>query len=146
MEQQPGLFDDADRAAAELDVDPRENVRTTDPDTSWQAAYASAFGENYRIGQRVNIYRAIIAAGPDGATDEENALTFHPPMRLSSADKRRGELMKCGLVCDSGRRRKTTSGCQAIVWIAVEFCDRPGPHGRHADDLSADDDDQDGDG
>jgi hypothetical protein len=102
----------------EADFDPRENVRRTDPDTSYLAAHHGKVRGDYRKRQRFNVYLAICQAGSHGATDEENALYLG--YRLSSADKRRGELVKVGLVVDSGRRRKTTSGCWAIVWIAVE--------------------------
>jgi len=32
---------------------------------------------------------------------------------------RRNELVERGLIKDSGRRRKTTKGCLAIVWVLV---------------------------
>lgn len=54
-----------------------------------------------------------------GATDEEiqNIL----PMSANSQRPRRQELVKAGLVVDSGRTRKTASFFDAVVWIASEF-------------------------
>lgn len=55
--------------------------------------------------------------GGDGATDEQmqEMLMLNP----STQRPRRIELVKAGLVIDSGRTRKTASGRQAMVWVAV---------------------------
>jgi predicted ArsR family transcriptional regulator len=55
--------------------------------------------------------------GERGATDEElvEALRLSP----STARPRRIELVKAGLVRDSGRTRKTNSGREATVWVAT---------------------------
>ncbi len=49
-----------------------------------------------------------------GFIDEEgcNALQMNP----SSFRPRRGELVEAGMLKDTGRRRKTSSGRQAVVW------------------------------
>jgi hypothetical protein len=95
---------------------PRENVRLFDPETSYAAAFANS---GYRLNQKRHCYYAICGARWKGLTDEE--LAFRTGFRINSANKRRGELMKAGLVVDSGRRRLTTSGSEAIVWVAVEY-------------------------
>ena len=96
-------------------VDPFHNVRTTDPETSYRAAFAV----RGRDTQRLRIYRAVCTAGPYGCTDYD--LVDRTGVQLNSANKRRGELRDKGLVCDSGRRRLTPSGSAAIVWVAIEY-------------------------
>lgn len=54
-----------------------------------------------------------------GATDEEMQRIL--PMSANSQRPRRQELVKLGLVVDSGMTRKTDSGLDAVVWIASEF-------------------------
>ncbi len=53
--------------------------------------------------------------GPHGATDEEIAIELS--IRLNSAGARRCELRDRGLAVDSGRRRETSSGSLAAVWV-----------------------------
>lgn len=55
--------------------------------------------------------------GHEGATDEEmqNMLGMNP----STQRPRRIELLKLGLICDSGRVRNTSSGRKAVVWRAA---------------------------
>lgn len=57
-----------------------------------------------------------LAAGPDGATDEEIAdgLAMNP----STVKPRRGELVEAGRVVAAGER-KTKSGRRAVVWKAT---------------------------
>lgn len=50
----------------------------------------------------------------DGATDEE--MQIGVPMDPSTQRPRRGELVRLGLVRDSGTKRKTRSGRLATVW------------------------------
>lgn len=52
-----------------------------------------------------------------GFTDEE--LIRFTGMNPSTARPRRIDLVKAGLVRDSGRRRKTLSGSWAVVWEVV---------------------------
>lgn len=52
-----------------------------------------------------------------GATDEEMQRVI--PMSANSQRPRRQELVKVGLVKDSGRTRKTASFFDAVVWVAV---------------------------
>jgi hypothetical protein len=55
---------------------------------------------------------------PDGATDEEQQEDLR--MNPSTQRPRRIELLKAGWIRDSGKRRPTRSGRQAVVWIAVK--------------------------
>ena len=95
---------------------PFARARTTDPETSHEAAKPD------RAVDRHLVYRALIAAGPDGLTDFELAARLNvscprsTEWQQTSAGKRRGELRDQGLVCDSGRKRKSPSGSRAIVW------------------------------
>ena len=68
--------------------------------------------------RRARVLAHIRACGRLGATDAEiqAALGFGP----QSVTPRRGELVRCGLVLDSGFTRPTPSGCRASVWLAVE--------------------------
>lgn len=69
--------------------------------------------------QRARVHALIRESGADGLTDDEGeALLGLCPQ---SYTPRRGELVKCGLVVDSERRRNTGSGCPAAVWIVPEY-------------------------
>ncbi len=63
---------------------------------------------------RVKLLLALREAGECGLTDQEmqRALNMDP----STQRPRRGELVKDGKVIDSGLRRRTASGRQAVVW------------------------------
>lgn len=63
-------------------------------------------------------FEVIYEGGVEGATADE--------VTVAAADGRQyhqrpGELEKKGYIVDSGRRRKTRFGKDAIVWIAKEF-------------------------
>lgn len=67
---------------------------------------------------RERILATIRERGPIGLTDDEGeailgiiAQTYTP---------RRGELVRAGMVRDSGERRPTSSGRPAAVWVATE--------------------------
>jgi hypothetical protein len=66
--------------------------------------------------QRTEVYRAIVRAGKDGRTWSElvEQLAVSP-----TANGRVSELRDAGLIVDSGRRRKTSAGRNAVVWIAA---------------------------
>ena len=63
------------------------------------------------------VFGFIDGRGECGATDEEIAIALR--MRRSTARARRVELRDGGQVRDVGRRRKTQSGRDAIVWMAT---------------------------
>jgi hypothetical protein len=54
-----------------------------------------------------------------GATDDE--IEHALGLRHQSASARRNGLMKLGLVVDSGLKRRTHSGRQAVVWVRPLF-------------------------
>jgi hypothetical protein len=55
--------------------------------------------------------------GEDGATDEEMQTGI--PMVPNTQRPRRVELVEMGSVVDSGRKRRTRSGRNAVVWVSV---------------------------
>jgi hypothetical protein len=64
---------------------------------------------------RDKVYAAI--AGSHGLTDEECQLELH--LDPSTQRPRRIELVRAGLVRDSGQRRYTLSNRLAVVWVAT---------------------------
>lgn len=100
------------RAAAHRPPPYRKN---SPPGTSDRAALMIA---EHAPSLRDRILATIRESGPDGLTDDEGeamlgiiAQTYTP---------RRGELVRAGLVRDSGERRPTSSGRPAAVWVATE--------------------------
>lgn len=85
-------------------------ARKTDPDTSHLAA-EDAKRNAHTLRARC---LAVLKAHPEGLTDF--ALAEIVGSQQTSAGKRRGELVKAGLVEDSGEKRKAPSGSFAIVW------------------------------
>lgn len=88
--------------------------RQTDPQTSIDAA------QNHpgRALLRDRVRSLIVAAGIDGRTDDE-LQTLLPAEHPGSVSKRRHDLFKAGSVIDSGVRRRTRYGREAIVWSAA---------------------------
>ena len=86
---------------------------SNDQETSFQAAlHIESSAERLRA----KVLAFLLAQGENGATDQE----MQTALNLSSDTQapRRWELSKkLGLVVDSGRRRKTRSGVNAIVWV-----------------------------
>jgi hypothetical protein len=72
-----------------------------------------------RVGtKRRQVYDLIKACGCYGATDDEVMVRI--AFSHSNATARRGELVKGGYIVDSGQRRKTRTGSDAIVWVTPE--------------------------
>lgn len=88
-------------------------ARSDAPRTSHDAARHI---EGYAPIQRARVYSFIESRGSHGATDAEvqTALGLGP----QSVSPRRGELVALGRVRDSGARRPTPSGRNAMVWVA----------------------------
>lgn len=84
-------------------------VRTTDPDTSQQAATQAA---KRGPSQRRRIWEALQKL--ETATDYELAMATG--ILRSSAAKRRQELQDLGHVIPTPKRRATDTGTAAIVW------------------------------
>lgn len=68
--------------------------------------------------QRRRVLDAIVDAADDGMTDDE--LERGLGLRHQTASARRNELAADGWIEDSGRRRPTSSGRDAAVWILTE--------------------------
>lgn len=79
---------------------------------------------------RRRVLRAVWQAGEDGATDDELQVLLD--LNPSTERPRRVELCDGGWIEDSTRRRKTRSGCSAVVWTLTEEAQRRLPsHSRH---------------
>lgn len=87
-------------------------ARSTDPDTSWDAAADASRKADTHRARALAIHRAH----PDGLTDFELADLMG--LQQTSAGKRRGELRDQGYVVNSGVKRPAPSGSLAIVWRA----------------------------
>ena len=86
-------------------------ARRSDPPTSHKAA---DLNKEARDIIRERVYQYLKRMGEYGATDYELEKALN--VIRTSAGKRRGELMKAGLVVETDRRRKTTGKATAIVW------------------------------
>lgn len=64
---------------------------------------------------RLRVLQCIAASADHGRTDEDGC--FITRINPSTWRPRRGELVTGGWVEDSGERRKTTSGEDAVVWV-----------------------------
>ncbi len=105
MPDQMLLFDPwTERAAV---IDPPH----TPPETS-RAAAEAVKPDAARLRQAV--LRYIQSRGPAGATDQEIQAALG--LAGDTQRPRRWELQKADLIHDSGQRRKTSSGREAIVW------------------------------
>ncbi len=87
-------------------------------DTSNMAAKAVAPKFNARAER---MYNMILNKGADGATDEEGQVALS--MSGNSYRPVRGNLVKLGMVVDSGMKRDTVTGNPAKVWISRSFVD-----------------------
>ncbi len=83
-------------------------------DTSREAAHAKLATASTEIAR---VYRALVAAGPHGKTDDE--LQVELDMDPSTQRPRRVELVRKDLVVDSGTKRLTRSRRRATVWIVA---------------------------
>lgn len=68
--------------------------------------------------QRRQVLDLIAASSDRGRTDEELESILRGRHQAVSA--RRNELVRDGWIVDSGRRRKTTSGRLAVVWVLTD--------------------------
>ena len=66
---------------------------------------------------RASVCEAIALAGDAGLTDEQ--IGQQTRMGGNTVRPRRVELVGQGLVRDSGRRRETSSGRKAVVWVCA---------------------------
>ena len=63
------------------------------------------------------VYDYILDQGEQGATDQEVQRALELPSQTECP--RRWELVKGGLVKNSGKRRRTQSQRSAVVWMAI---------------------------
>ena len=89
-------------------------ARTTDPETSHRAA---ASVRNIRESQQT-ILNLLKEHG--ALSDEQIFKKFPKKITPSGARTRRNELVRMGLVKDSGQTDKTASGRATIIWQAIE--------------------------
>lgn len=78
---------------------------------------AAAMIEDKAPTLRAKVWAYIRLAGEHGVTDEEGEDWLG--LRSQTYTPRRGELVRLGLVVDSGRRRMTRGNRPAAVWVAV---------------------------
>ena len=71
---------------------------------------------------RQQVYDFLIARGREGATDEEMQQAI--PMNPNTQRPRRRELEQALMILDSGRKRKTESGSNAVVWVVKDHVQR----------------------
>ena len=91
-------------------------TRRSDPLTSFQADDSIQLSLRMLQHKVLNYIRERMEFG---STDEELSIALDCP-RQSTMRTRRSELVDLGLIVDSSRRRKTSTGRNAIVWIAEE--------------------------
>lgn len=106
-------------------------ARSSDPRTSHDAA-GSISEESIRASQ-VAVYLIIDHHGAAGVCDQDlirNYASAHlrnpkmyPYQAESGIRTRRSELVRKGLVVDSGRRTTTRSGRKSIVWLSRKMAD-----------------------
>lgn len=89
----------------------------TAPHNGTPTSRAAAESIEPHLGRLQSLVLAYIARHPDGVTDEEIArdLDLNP----SCARPRRIELLRKGLIRDTGRTRPTSSGRAAAIWRVV---------------------------
>ena len=95
-----------------------DTPRQRDSDTSASAGDAARDGARTL---RKQIWEWVRAQGDHGATTEEVQLALG--LRQSSASARRVELTHAGALRDTGRRRMTTGGREAAVYVAAEVAE-----------------------
>jgi hypothetical protein len=91
------------------------NVTRTGPQETSQKAARRALGRSGS--QRNAIYEEIKSRGSDGMTCDEICDCLQ--MLVQSATPAINTLANDGWLEDSGRRRNTRSGREAIVWVAI---------------------------
>ena len=67
---------------------------------------------------RSQVFRFVLRQSANGATNEE--ISDSTGIKLQTVCARRNELGKKYVLVDSGRRRATSSGRSAIVWVVPE--------------------------
>lgn len=103
-------------------VTERARARTTDPETSHEAADSV---KNLRAQQ----FKVLLLFGafPEGKATDTDLLYRAKEVGLQISDSglrtRRSELVRRGLVVDTGEKDFTPSGRRTRVWQAVDFAE-----------------------
>lgn len=92
---------------------PKEMVRTTDPDTSVEAAHSVDSTQLEAM-----VYE-IISKYPNGCTSDE-VMTHFPSHGVQTISPRFAPLIRKGFIYDTGERRKASSGRSQRVMRAVK--------------------------
>jgi hypothetical protein len=113
LDHVPDDLDDAiiDLKQAVEAMNARPHARATDPATSRQGPDAGNMTRNRALVLELLRQRA--------RTDEELVQALAGQMSASGARTRRAELVRSGLVADTGTRRKSQTGRSHKVWKAV---------------------------
>lgn len=114
-DDRPSAYGDV-RLPPRLDAPIPSRARAEQPETSANAAGLSL---GRRGSQRVRLAEAH-AAHPGGLTDEEAATIAGIDPR-STPWRRCGELRDLGVLADTGRRRPTSLGADAVVWALTDL-------------------------
>ena len=91
------------------------NARRTDPDTSHLAAAQQT--PSKKATNQTRALEALKLAGTAGLNDFE--LARQTGIKQTSIGVRRGELVKAGLVNNSGHKRPSDTGSPSIVWVVA---------------------------
>jgi hypothetical protein len=83
--------------------------------TSPTSAEAARLIDPAATSLKAKVFRYVVERGERGATDDETQIGL--PMTSHTQVPRRIDLVKAGLVVDSGLVRKTRAGRDACVWI-----------------------------
>lgn len=113
----------ADREPHPIDRNTVGPARATDPATSHEAGLKAA---RFSGGQRRLVYDTYVPAGERGLTHEELCDFFPNSGSGSGPRTRSNELVKLGYLRDTGMRRKTRNGDDAIVWAVTDQIPPPG--------------------
>lgn len=97
------------RAIEAMNAQPR--ARKTDPETSRQGPTLE--------GMTRKRWEVLLLLRQRPRTDEELVACLSGQMSASGARTRRAELVRAGLVRDSGHRRRGVTGRRVTVWAAV---------------------------
>ena len=101
-----------------IEIAAHTQVRTSDPDTSHQAAWSLANASDV---QR-RVHGILDEAGRRGVDDDALLRTYRAQWLAaeSSPRKRRNDLVRAGIVIDSGERRLVGKRWR-IVWILKKY-------------------------
>jgi len=117
MKQEP-LFDKRTEHARWTEREPRAHARRSDPETSHQAA---ASVKRMRESQMfiLGLFRRHGGMVDDELIVVASGVLAGRKMSVSGIRTRRSELVRLGMVRDTGKRRRLESGRLSIVWAAV---------------------------